>query len=254
MISKSGSYDDIVNVNTLFGDFFAPRGDLITQQLQEYGAHTRNELAMVLDHIEYGSVVVDIGAHIGTFAVPIGKKIGSSGRVLCIEAHKPNFDLLVRNVGANGLVRNVQCKNCILGEKSSGNFGHREIADNSGAGFYEPDEFGSAVTDASALLSVSGFAIPDFVKIDIEGMEGSVLRSLRPILEACRPKLYIEVVKHQLDRYGDSPASLQRTLSGLGYRFFRNVGDRNSSDNIYRMERLSSLNDGGDFFDVLALT
>lgn len=50
----------------------APADDLITQQLIAFGAHTRNELAMLLTFIDPDDVVVDVGAHIGTFSQRTG--------------------------------------------------------------------------------------------------------------------------------------------------------------------------------------
>ena len=98
----------IVEVNGVNGTFAAFVGDVITRHLVNFGAHTRNELAMVLDHINDGDVVVDFGAHIGTYTIPIAKKIGPSGRLLAVEGDLTTYELLCRNVGANRLDGNVK--------------------------------------------------------------------------------------------------------------------------------------------------
>ena len=95
--------------------------------------------------------------------------------------------------------------------------------------------------------------MPDLIKIDVEGMECAILRSIQPILRAVKPILYIEVVREQLERSGGSRDLLQELLEPHGYSFYRNVGERNSSSDTYKMVKLETLADGGDFFDLLAL-
>jgi FkbM family methyltransferase len=49
-------------------------------------------------------VVLDVGAHIGTFALRIGKRV-PDGRVFAIEASRDSYELLVRNVALNNMAR-----------------------------------------------------------------------------------------------------------------------------------------------------
>ena len=69
----------VVAARTIFGPFACFADDLINEQLLKFGAHTRNELAMLLAFVEAGDVVYDIGAHIGSFAVPLAAAVGESG-------------------------------------------------------------------------------------------------------------------------------------------------------------------------------
>ena len=69
----------IENVKTIYGTFNSWKGDLITEQLKQYSAHTRNELAMIKSLIEHGDNILDIGAHIGTFSIPFSQFNGKSG-------------------------------------------------------------------------------------------------------------------------------------------------------------------------------
>jgi tRNA G37 N-methylase Trm5 len=95
--------------------FHAVANDQITDQLALYGAHTRNELAMVLDHVRNGDVFVDVGAHIGTFAIRVARKLGHRGKLLAIEGAPETHALLERNIGANGLDHRIQAICAIAG-------------------------------------------------------------------------------------------------------------------------------------------
>ena len=103
------------------------------------------------------------------------------------------------------------------------------------------------------LICGHGFARVSFLKIDVEGMEGFVLRSIAPLIELNRPKLYIEIAAKQLERFGTTVNELNSFLSSFGYRFFRNTGHRNSANDVYEKTEIATLDEGGDFFDVLAL-
>lgn len=48
-----------------------------------------------------GETVVDVGAHIGTFALMAGRRVGPAGRVLAFEPSPKTFALLRRNLEAN---------------------------------------------------------------------------------------------------------------------------------------------------------
>jgi FkbM family methyltransferase len=245
---------DLTRLATKYGILYTVVDDLITRQLVDFGAHTRNELAMLLKHVDTDDVFVDIGAHVGTFTIPVAKKLGTRGKVLAIEGRDETFSILAKNVGANGLAHKVQPLCAIVGQGPKQKLRRVDVDGNTGASFYAPDETSAQeAVDAKSLISAYGFARPDFVKIDIEGMELSVLRSIAPIIATHRPKLYVEVVADQLARFGASIFDLDAFLRSFDYRFYRNIGERNSPNDHYLRTELLSLEDGGRFFDLLAL-
>lgn len=253
-MSDDSAPTDLTRLVTKHGIFYTVDGDLITRQLIEFGAHTRNELAMVLEHVDEGDVIIDIGAHIGTFAIPIAQKSGPRGKVLAIEGCAKAYALLERNVGANGLAHKIQTLNTVVGQGSQQKLRRVDVDGNTGAGFYTLDSTSECgAVDTRRLICTYGFARPAFLKIDIEGMELVVLRSVAPIISAHRPKLYVEVVADKLARFGGSISDLDAFLRSFGYRFYRNTGERNSANDRFVKTELSSLDDGGSFFDLLAL-
>ena len=104
------------------GRFLTAEGDFISAHLQKFGAHTRNEIAFLRSVVRDGDTIADLGAHIGSFTVPLGKKAGRSGRVLAIEANPDTFRLLEFNVISNELDDWVTCVNATIGvEGQTGN-------------------------------------------------------------------------------------------------------------------------------------
>lgn len=252
----------LVELDGVHGQFVSFENDKITTQIRQYGAHTRNEIALLIAQLKPGYVCVDIGAHIGTFTVPIAKRIGNSGRLLSIEGSPRTTQLLARNVKLNNLADNVKLMEAIVGDGVPRPLVRHERVGNSGAGHYVPDDDATLVPtiDCAALLKSEGFDQPDLIKIDVEGMEAIILRNISSILTNSLPILYVEISTVQLSRFGDSAQEIENQLRSIGYRFYRNRGPRNSSSDVYDLEEIQSPEQnrrwfGGEktFFDLLAM-
>jgi Met-10+ like-protein len=88
----------LATVECAIGAFRSFAGDVITSRLRTCGAHTRPELAMLLALVRAGDDVVDVGSHIGTFAIPIVRK---GARGTAIEPQASAFGLLHENARLN---------------------------------------------------------------------------------------------------------------------------------------------------------
>ena len=102
---------EIVSVTTVYGSMFAFSDDLVTRQIRDFGTHTRPEVAFLLSVVREGDRVFDIGAHIGTFTVPLAQKVGPAGAVVAVEGAIDTYDVAVRNVEVNGLADRVVLRN-----------------------------------------------------------------------------------------------------------------------------------------------
>ena len=75
------------------------------------GVYEPKAINFALEHLEPGSVFIDIGANIGVFTIPAALKVGPTGCVIAIEPSPRVFPYLQHNVSLNGLsnVRSIQC-------------------------------------------------------------------------------------------------------------------------------------------------
>lgn len=242
--------------DTPYGHFVSLDDDLISTQLATYGGHTRNELAMLLSFLRPGDAVVDVGAHIGTFAVPIARRVGPGGVVVAIEPDELNLELLYENVAANSAGDEIIVVHEIAGEPTTP-LRAIEDATNTGAWHFVPD-VSSAMTrrartvDDIVAATLGGRRVR-LLKIDVEGMELSALQSARETLAASRPLIYCEISADQLARQGVAVGDLHRFFAERRYALYRNIGDRNSTHDEFTLARLPNLEAGGVFFDVLAV-
>ncbi len=75
-----------------------------------------------------GSTVIDVGAHIGYYALRMSKLVGPDGLIVAIEPDPRNYDLLTKNVARNRL-SNIITLNIAVGDKN--NAGEFMLARNS---------------------------------------------------------------------------------------------------------------------------
>lgn len=160
--------------------------------------------------LENGAVAVDVGANIGATALIMSAYVGQ-GAVHAIEPGRRTFDLLQRNIAANGAA-NVQCHSCAIADRS----GLAAFAENSAYGHLAPDGQGDTVV----VRTLDEFACAldlqrlDLLKIDTEGFEPQVLAGARATIERFRPVIYCELNAWTLLAHGGSnPLTFLRDLT-----------------------------------------
>lgn len=197
------------------GAFLAnPRDVYLGRAMCTYGEYSEAEVDLFRSILKPGDMVVEVGANVGYLTVPIAKMVAPNGMVWAIEPQRLVFQTLCGNLTLNGLL-NVGARQEALADKdgmaripvvdpsSTGNFGGISVLSP------ESKEFGEPVQQR-ALDSV-GLSRPDFIKIDVEGMEREVLLGAKRIIEFHRPVIYVEA-----DRQ-DKNADLLRLIRALDY-------------------------------------
>ena len=128
--------------------------------------------------VNAGDLCVDIGAYIGDTCVPMLER---GARVVAVECQPDAFECLTRNLPC------VEAYRCAIGEGEEVAL-HGGVGGNTGGRCIQK---GSGTTTVSADSIIAGRS-PKLVKIDVEGYECHVLRSMRLTLDRCRPIILIE--------------------------------------------------------------
>lgn len=165
-----------------------------------------------------GMLAVDIGANIGFHTLQLSRWAGPKGRVYAFEPDPHNFELLVKNVEANGC-RNVVCL-------------RKAVADKTGeaALFLSPYNRGDHRLQGSSLgqasIRVEAVALDDLlsseprvdlVKMDIQGAEYRALLGMERLLRRSPGAALIsELSPELLESAGDSAEAFLRKAEELG--------------------------------------
>jgi FkbM family methyltransferase len=171
--------------------------------------------------IEPGDVVFDVGANIGFFATLISRLVGPSGRVVAIEPEPENLGLLRANLDANGC-GNVVVVPVAVGERpgsavfsldeatgSTGHLGGAPTAGEMAVGTGRVRLIETPVETIDRVAAGEG-AVPDVIKMDIEGGELHALLGAAETLRQHRPILLSEVT-------GDSAGEVIRLIEAHRY-------------------------------------
>jgi len=169
-------------VNTINGNMYIHSDDpTIGRSLELYGEYCQPEVDLIIQYTDRKSFVMDIGANIGTHAIPVSKHVR---RVVAFEPDAHNFDLLTKNCAETGC-KNISCNNIALGSdtyQASTTFDYGKTMLTSGRDVV-----------VTALDNIKGFPSVDFIKIDVEGMEPDVLEGASGTIAYYKPHLLIEM-------------------------------------------------------------
>jgi FkbM family methyltransferase len=133
----------------------------------------------ILQEIEHGDRVVDIGAHIGSTALIFRQAVGKQGEVICFEPNPESFEMLQSTIERNNL-DNFKLFNQALGD-SNEEIKLEHNSDNTGEssikGSKKVDKtFNVDLVEAKDKLDSLGEI--DWLKIDVEGVEYEIISNL----------------------------------------------------------------------------
>jgi len=181
--------------------------------------------------VRAGDTVLDIGANFGAHTLHLARMVGAKGQVIAFEPTDYACAKLHRNLLLNpGLADRVALVQAYLVDEPCEQTIRRfyaswRLAELPGQ---HPKHFGSlASADGARGWTVDGYVathgIPtvDLIKLDVDGLECSVLRGGRSTLARHRPAIVFELCPYALEEHGASAPELLELLGGLGYGFFR---------------------------------
>ena len=181
----------------------------------------QRDSAFLARYLTEGDVYIDVGANIGSTAVPASRLVGKSGLVLAFEPHPRIYRFLLDNLRLNRC-GNVTSYPVALGEQEA----TAAFSDLS------PDDENRVLTTLGPLQvamqpldhytrSLDHVAL---LKIDVEGYEKQVILGAEETLArtAC---LYFEADQRLCSRYGYPIDDLLRLLAARGFTVFMRTED-----------------------------
>ncbi len=201
------------------------RMHLDLQQEKDYwlGTYEPNLQRTILEIVQPGWVVYDVGANVGYITLMLARQTGGRGRVLALEPLPENVARLRENVSLNGLDERVTIlsKAAVASPgktifwvgpsddmgKAEGSAGRKNIT-------YQTSIEVEGVT-LDQLVFEEQYPAPNAVKMDIEGGEVLALAGMERLLTEVRPLVFLEL-------HGEESArAAWRVFMEHGYRLHR---------------------------------
>jgi FkbM family methyltransferase len=171
--------------------------------------------------------MVDVGANIGYFTLLAAHLVGMDGKVIAIEAHPSNFEILLSAIKRNGLEQVVPLNIGLSDEDGSGQVimaNQSEFANRTASMVPQAGLSGPTVSVRRFDDCISDWKIEtiDLLKVDVDGFETKVIRGATESLRSGRIKnLIIELNEDWLYASGSSAAELTSLLTEAGFRMAR---------------------------------
>jgi FkbM family methyltransferase len=213
-----------------YGDMLFPAHDLIIgRSFEHYGEYSESEVALFRRLVSPQSIVVDVGANIGSHTIPLAQLVGPGGQVVAFEPQRALYLFLCANVLMNNL-SNVVCYQAAAGATRS-ELKAPEIdymAEHNFGGMTLLDDYSRVRSYSVTVLKIDELRLSGcrLLKIDVEGMERQVLEGATETIRAFRPFLYVE------DDRPEQSAGLRQLLQALGYTLYFHRAPYFNAENI----------------------
>ena len=184
----------------------------------------------VLDFVTPGSLIIDVGANIGDWTIPLSKKTGEKGQVIAFEPNKETVSVLkqrtkrLKNVKIKPLGlsdRDDQLELLVPNEVScpptaaiANTANHLNAKEHMGKTLIQVRKLDQIVNELE-LKDIT------FVKIDVEGHELNVLKGFHKGIVKDTPTIFMEILKSKWVNNSPIQSECARYLTGLGYEMFQ---------------------------------
>ena len=200
------------------------RIDIRCESAYWLGSYDRSILRRITALVRPGQTVWDCGSFLGYYAAALRKKVGSSGRVICFEASSRNYERLLPMPAVNGWT-NVEVIRMAVGpDHTTLRFvsgkgaasGPADMPGKSAPGSLDDVE-NVACAGIDELVYEKGYAMPDFIKMDLETAEVYALRNGSRLFTEKKPAVLIELHKDPKDRVPPAFEAAEEFLNRFGY-------------------------------------
>lgn len=153
------------------------------------GSYEFDKQKLITETVKDGSVFFDIGAHVGFYTLLASSLVGDRGKVFAFEPLPRNLSFLKKHLKLND-VRNVTLFEAAVAA-SPGQAKFYEAAESSMGKLSEEGTIKVQLLSLDDLLVSGKIERPNYMKIDVEGAELSVLQGARGMLAESAPVIFL---------------------------------------------------------------
>jgi FkbM family methyltransferase len=175
-----------------------------TEKYYWLGTYEPQVLQEIATRVHPGAIYWDVGSHVGYMVAVASRLVGPTGTVVAFEPNPENVQRLRRTIKLNDL-RNVTVRDVALSDR----VGQSQffLSGSSSMGSLLPGALGTptvSVRTSTMDEELKTVAVPDLVKIDVEGSENAVLAGAIGLIKEHRPAMIVEVLTRERRREVES--------------------------------------------------
>ncbi|MDR8393029.1 FkbM family methyltransferase [Aliifodinibius sp. S!AR15-10] len=189
---------------------------LTTFVLLEQEQWFEEELAFATAYLKSGMKAVDIGAGVGSYALPMAKKVGHEGQVFAFEPTSDTRKFLEWGKLENGFDQLEVMSQALSDEIAPATFAAGEPPEQNKLDADGSEEVSKTTLDA--WWQFTGQPKIDFIKLDVAGDEAKVILGGNKFLQENSP-----VILFAIANQGEQDREIKELLKELGYRLFEYI-------------------------------
>jgi FkbM family methyltransferase len=167
--------------------------------------------------LQRGSLLFDIGANIGYYAITLAAALGNKCRVHAFEPFPPSYERLLTNIALNSFADTISAHRLALSDRERVAHMRVRVGGNSGSARLNTEGERISTTTLDMFCSTNRIERLDFVKIDAEGHEEFVLAGGAQTIRQHHPLILLELDPPLLSDAGSSVERVVSLLRSHGY-------------------------------------
>ena len=177
--------------------------DIVGLSIYLIGGFQLRKLKKFSKNVKSDTLLVDVGANLGSFSIGITGINKNIRKIITIEPDSENIELLRKNIIENQLTEKVSIYNSFIGDINSDSPSkYPLIVKNKNLNHFngEPGHFNDVGSFDNKIITSNLENFKLALKIDVDGNEASVVKSLSSIIKESKPLILIEINKILLSK------------------------------------------------------
>lgn len=225
--------DHRVLSRTIYGQkiYLDSRDISVTPSILLNGGWEHSTVSLFNKFLKPGLRVIDIGAHVGYYALLAASQIGPEGRIYCFEANPRLCELLYESMGANNFLNHTTIINKAVYSKQTHIKFNLYEKFTGGSSILGGENHASFYSDSVKTIEIPAITLDDFfpkhtvidvIKIDAEGSEPFILAGAKRLLaDNQQVKIIMEFNAPMLRESHQVGEDIFHTITEeLGFRLF----------------------------------
>lgn len=183
------------------------------------------QMKYFVDMVKKSNFVLDVGGHVGQYAVLFASLVGRSGKVVTFEPDIAAIKVLHQNLQLNGFTDKVTVENIALSDSNGTHTFFSMGGDSmsslvrsglgSNATSSDVQEYSIRTMKMDDYLSANGLGFPDWIKLDTEGAEINILKGAQDVLKS-KAVILCELHPYAWAEFGTSYSDLLSIVKQSG--------------------------------------